>query len=205
MSRFPQMFPAGGSSGPLLPVGWDRLSLGGIALAGRAQLTAGSLRLKVDPKKKAGAISQKPTTHGLDAQEFTARLVVWTQEQLDDADEQLAALLPPVNQTPVTLDHPQAYTLARMIGKIDVLVTGGSIWMPSSIVRGGREMTLNLLHWPAAAKGKGVSTTPKQPINLLALKKQGLGIGTVLAPGLSQQLQNNPPTSSPDFAKPSWP
>lgn len=206
MSRFPQLFPVGGSSGPLLPVGWDKLTLGGIVLAGRWKLTGGALKLKIDPKKKAGATAPSPTTHGLDPQTFTARGVVWTQAQLDELDDQLAILLPPLNLQPVTLDHPQAYSLARVLGKIDVQVEVGSIWLPSSIVRGGYEITLNLPHWLPAAKGakgnKAKSSTPDQSKrNLLAeadaQRRAGVGVGTVYA--------NPPPSSSPDFAKPTWP
>lgn len=202
MSRFPPLFPGSSSSGPLFPSGWDVGTLGGVKLPGRQLMTSGALKLKVDPKKKAGAIAQKPTTHGLDAQHFGLRVVVWTDEQLAEADDALAILLPPVNTTPVTLDHPQVRTLARMVGKIDVLVESGSIWSPSGVVRGGMEMTISLLHWPAAAKGKGASNTAQKPTRNLVTEKaaaraNAIGAGTVLA--------NPKPTDSPTFANPTWP
>lgn len=166
MTRFPAWYQIGGASAQSEPAGWDAVELGGIKLNGKALIVGGDgIPLKIDPRQKQGANGGNPTTHGLDTAEFTLRIVVWTLEQMQDVDDALPLLCPPVNLEPVSIDHPQLRSVIRLLGKVDVLVRNAPVWMPSSVVPRGWEIHLRLLHWPVAAKQAqtGRSQTPARP------------------------------------------
>lgn len=197
MSQFPQWYASGTHAAPALPFGWDLVKLGGVAFNAKAQLTAGSLPLKIDAKQKKGATAAQPTVHGLGEAHFNLRLVVWTVKMMEDVDDALPLVYSITNPQPVALEHPQAYSLIRLLGTLPVLVQTPSIWTPSSVVHRGWEMSLGLLHWPAASKNAtseaGITShTPKRPTNRLQPRAPDpVGAGTV--------LKNPTPSSEPTF------
>jgi hypothetical protein len=203
VSRFPAWYAPGTHLAPGFPVGWDAVEMSGEILNGKALITGGDLSLKVDPRKKKGANSSHPTTHGLDVGEFGLRVCCWTREQMDDVDASIQRYCPPANLDPVTLDHPQLGSIIRLIGKLDVLVTGVTIWQPSTVIARGFEVHFKLLHWPAAAKGAstGKSNTATAPKNALLQAGQA-GFGVLARPieAGGGVLKENPlPTDQQDL------
>jgi hypothetical protein len=190
--------PSGGVLRSPLPSGWDAATIGGILLNGKALVVgAPAMQEKIDPRKKKGANASHPTLHGIDAFEISLRVCVWTREQMDDIDDAAAVLCPPVNTTPVPLDHPQLRTIIRLLGgAFNVIVKGITPWTPSSIVHGGWEVTFPLLYWPPAAKDKGrKSKTPtySDPNLRAAADKKRAAAGTA----------GNPlPTAAKGYAAP---
>src|SRR5262245_11679187 len=86
--------PAGGARGPLYLEGWDLAILGDEKLPGKTRVTRGGVKVKKDPKKKAGSDGSTPTFRGLDLQEIELEVTVWTDEQKTKLDEVLDRFAP---------------------------------------------------------------------------------------------------------------
>lgn len=165
-ARLPRLGPANG--GPLFLDGWDLGILGGHKLPGKSRVTGGKIKLKKDPKKKAGADGANPTFHGIDPQEFTLEVEVWTDAQLQNLVQVvLADILPKPwakqNTTgpypaPIGLYHPQLAGIATVM-QMTVVILGGTPfkWAGQNTIM----MSLDLLHWmPAPATKPSQVATP---------------------------------------------
>lgn len=199
---FRAWYADGGNHAIAPPAGWDQLMVGSGALNAWARLSAGGEgpHLKIDPRKKAGALASNPTTHGMDAWEFAFRLIVLDLHQLDDVDAAWRAIWSVTDKPkPVVVEHPSLFTVIAALGSVAAIVKNLPVWVPSSQQRGALEASMQFLHWPAGIKGAGqmASATPTRQYRNVLAEKQGAGAGTVLL--------NTAPTAQPTYAEPKWP
>lgn len=171
-ARLPRLGPSNG--GPLYLDGWDLGVIGNHKIPGKSKVTGGKLRLKHDPKKKSGADGANPTFHGIDPQEFTLEVEVWTDAQLQNLVNVVCADIlpkpwskpssPPPGQTtsayppPLPFSHPQLSAIST-VASMNVVVLGGQPlkWVRDNVL----QMTLELLHWlPAPATKSSQASTP---------------------------------------------
>lgn len=196
MSSFPSLAPV--ARGSLTLPGWDRASLGGEVLPGKAKVTKGGVRLKKDLKKKAGADAARPTFHGLEQQEFELEVLVWTNEQLARLGEVCRQVLPRqgVEPKPIALDHPAVRHLGDVVS---VVVTGAGVLVDGELPH-SKKLAIQLLHWlpvKASPKGKTTATvTPKRASR--NLRSEDAGKRNPPNPAPSTQVGFcGPPISSP--------
>lgn len=161
--KFPPLAPPGGSGGPLYLTGWDLAVLGGFKLPGKSKISGGKVKLKKDPKSKAGADGAKRTYHGIEPQEFQIEIECWTDDQIALAGDICRQLVPQPGSTPtpMSLVHPSVQDLAAIV---NVVVLGASQWeQVGETCR--RKRTIYLDHWlPPTAKGAKATTTPGHAI-----------------------------------------
>lgn len=140
------------------PRGWDRVTIGGFVLPGKARVTSGGVAIKVDPKSKNGTNGSRPTYHGDEAQEVDVEVDVWEDEDLERLAEITRQLRRPgMKGKPVAFDAPQVRDL-----EIDHVVVERIGPLMDSGERGHKRRTFKCRHWlPSGAKKKSVSTTAK--------------------------------------------
>lgn len=159
----PKIFPAGCSKGPLYRTGWDAISIMGKQLPGRVEIHM-KIKVKKDPRKaKApGKHGGAPTVNGLDPQSGTITLQVWTNEQLEKAEEILGEIVPYVGYSPsaYTIDAPQLRTIKVKA----IIVTGASEWHWATMPGGGKclEMVIDFDHWVNDQNPKSVTESIKK-------------------------------------------
>lgn len=175
-ARLPRLGPANG--GPLYLDGWDLGVIGGHKIPGKSRVTGGKLRMKHDKKPKAGADGANPTFHGIDPQEFTLEIEVWTDAQLANLVQVVLADIlpkpwskpatPPPGQTsspypaPVPFNHPDLLSLSS-VAQMTMVVLGGTPF--KRVSTNVLQMTLELLHWlPAPATKTSQASTPLQKV-----------------------------------------
>jgi len=193
---FPPLGPAGGSSGPVVPRGWDRCVLGGDVMPGFSRITRGGIALKVDKKKKAGAHGANPTFHGIDPQpiqlevetfsdvdrEALAKISLGIRAKMEKTAKQSAAEQQK-DPLPMSIDHPSL----RAIGVTSVVVMG----MSAMIVLGPMKakQTFELLDWLPTTKELATVTPTTAPTRKPKIVRAG-------------SSENVPPTKQPGFGGP---
>jgi hypothetical protein len=207
---FPPLFPRGGASQPLYPSGWDRVTLGGILLPGKAQISGLGIKAKLNPKEKNGANGGNPTFHGLEAQTGSIKVTCVMQDQLEELAQACALLLPIPGSTyagqSLSIESPQLDALGCVTS---VVVEGATpITRTSS---GAAEMTIQVRHWlPAQAaktKGRAVTKTPQTPVRRppnAITDPNGAGAGTVLRNPDGRGTVIAPSSDSANFAPPNY-
>lgn len=161
MSTFPPLSPEvsskGTGQGPVFLSGWDRATIGDQPVPGLARITGGaSIRLKLDPKDAAGKNGSRPTAHGLEPQEFTLEVRVWTDLQVEALDNVCQKLLPRdgKNPEPVSFDHPSVRLL-----RINAVQIVGASGLERAEQLGMLKMTFRLRHWMPSGGKKRASAT----------------------------------------------
>jgi len=173
--RLPRLGPA--NSGPLYLDGWDLGIIGNHKIPGKSRVTGGKVKLKKDPKSKAGADGANKTYHGIDPQEFTLEIEVWTDEQLKNLVQVVLADIlpkpwakpanPPPGQTaaswppPLPLLHPDLCGLSSTMPMAVVILGGTPFKHNGNMV----SMTLELDHFlPAPASKPSQAGTPLRKV-----------------------------------------
>jgi hypothetical protein len=166
MAAFPSLGPAGGSGGPTFLTGWDRLDVGNITLPGKWKITAGGIKLKADPKSKAGVHGANPAFHGLDPLPFDAEGFFWTDDQLAQLLVVLPQMLPQPGQQPKVYYVSHADILHLGVAVNMAFVGAGPLEREG---RGGRKLKIHMLHWlPATSpKNQKATATPKSAVKNL--------------------------------------
>jgi len=183
---FPPLGPAKVSGG-LKPTGWDRCVLGGQVLPAFASVTRGGIKLKEDPKKKAGSDGCHPTYHGVDPQPMQLELETYT----DDDREALALIMQPYvpkeGQTPkpVSIDYPGI----RFLGITNVQIIGVGPLVP--VKPGMAKMVVDMRHWLPPQSSRSATTTPVRAIR--NVRKEA---------AQKAKPSNPPPTQQPSMGKP---
>lgn len=162
--KVPQLAPPGASTGVGQYGEWFTVKLAGTILPGRWEVVQGSVRLKLDPKRKAGVDGGNPVYHGLNAQPFELE-----GEQINDDERQAVAdlfaqIVPQPgqsqNQYPLQLQAPH---VALFGFPIFVKVIGCSAFRRLDNCR--TKVTLFLDHWlPASANAPSATNQPRRAI-----------------------------------------
>jgi hypothetical protein len=149
----PPIGPAvSGSQGPLTIGGWDKVVIGGYHLPGKAKVVGASTKLKKDAKDAAGKSGGKSSYHGLEGQEFSVEVIVWTDDQADELARICSKILPKVGDPKQPLSFDAAATRLLPIKTVKVLGATGLEKSPD-----GLKMSIRLEHW-IHAKGKKPET-----------------------------------------------
>jgi hypothetical protein len=149
--------------GPVFLGGWDRATLGDYPLPGRARVTGANIKLKRDQKNAPGKDGSRPTYHGLEGQEFTLEVQIWTDQQAEALANVCAKLLPRPGEhgDPIGFDHPSV----RLLPITKVKIVGATALEPGE-QRGMYKMGFRLEHWlSSGGKKDGKVTTPERAIN----------------------------------------
>lgn len=188
MSVLPPLAPKGGSDGPLIGKGWNKLKLGSTEMPGLWKVTGGHIKLARSKGKKAGADGGNPVFHGYDPQPFEFEGMQWTDAQREDLVTKLANVLPQPGSSqykdPVSADHP---SLKHYGFPIFVHVLGASMLE----VIGPCQTKLKIFshHW-MQPKPNVVAT--KQPVKALRSTVTGSSSGA----GNASAPSNPPPTTA---------
>ena len=190
MTYLPPLAPPSGAVGPLELTGWDRATLGGFIMPGKARTKGCNVKLKKDKKGKAGSDGSRPTYHGIDPKEFQIEIDTWT----DDQRERLVQIcrqilpLPGVKSKPLSFDHPSIRHFGMPI-KVQVLGAGELEFDNERHTK----LSIYVEHWlPASTNPKKSATnTPTRSVrNIRAEDADKL------------QNPNLPPTDQNNFGVP---
>lgn len=155
--------PKGGSAGPTYLTGWDLGILGGERIPGKCRITKGGVKVKKDPKRKAGADGARPTLHGMDPGAVDFEVTVWTEEQLERLIAWCDRFLPRqgVRSAPYLFQHEQ---LRSMGPSVMVTVESGSeLQLAPELGPFGRRLQVHCDHW-LPPSGKGAKTATATPV-----------------------------------------
>lgn len=158
----PALGPAtSGSKGPLTLGGWSKIVLGGYVLPGKVKIVGASLKLKKDTKDAAGKSGGKASYHGLEGQEFSVEVQIWTDEQADELASICAQLLPKIGdpKKPVSIDA----AALRLLPIKSVKVIGATGLEPGEQF-GMLRMSFRLEHWIYSASKKPETGTPTRSV-----------------------------------------
>lgn len=157
---FPPLGPAK-MAGGITPTGWDRCVIAGQVLPAMCSVVHGMIRLKEDPKDKAGADGCRPTYHGLAPQPLQLEVIAHS----DDDREQVASILAPLKPLqdrqpkPVSFDHPSV----RDLGITNVVIVGIGAWIV--IGPGVTKRVIDFKHWqPPKSPTKSATGTPTRAV-----------------------------------------
>jgi hypothetical protein len=157
---FPPLGPAK-MAGEIAPTGWDRAVIAGQVLPAHCSVMHGEIRLKEDPKSKAGADGCRPTFHGMDPRPLQLEAITYS----DEDREQLASILAPLKPLqdrapqPVSFDHPSV----RHLGITTVTIVGISALIV--VGPGVAKLSIEFKHWlPPKSPTNSATTTPKRAV-----------------------------------------
>lgn len=89
---------------------WDRITLGGIAFGGLAEVDGDALKRRITRHRASGSNGSRLTDRGLDTVEVTIRLIAWTDEHAEELDRLRDILVPRTRPTrgrvAVAVSHP---------------------------------------------------------------------------------------------------
>lgn len=139
----PSLDPAERGTTKLERHAWDEVYLDGKRVPELGKVEGGALKLKVDPKGKGGSNKHKPTSLGLDPQEFRIEAVQWTDAQRDEVSDLVRDLIPKMGKVIAV----QAVELA------DLGITAAMLTGIGQQVRDGTKTkrVFTLRHWIAPA------------------------------------------------------
>jgi hypothetical protein len=160
---FPPLGPAKVSGG-ISPKGWDRCVLAGQVLPAHASILRGGIKLKADPKKKAGADGTRPCYHGLDPQPLQVELETYSDDDRESLAAMLATVVPVADRQPkpVSIDHPSI----RHLGITAVQIVGVGPFIP--VKPGVAKVLLDMEHWqPPKSPSKVATFTPTRAVRNL--------------------------------------
>lgn len=145
---------------PVEPTGWDRCVLAGQVLPGHSSILKGGLKLKKDPKDKAGTDGTHPTYHGLSPQPLEIENVTYSNEDREALASILLDLLPQPGKTPrpVSIDHPSL----RILSISTVQLIGSSPIMPVPDKPGATKIKIEFDQWSPPKTEKSATTTPRR-------------------------------------------
>lgn len=188
----PPLSPPGSPTGADTKYGeWHLLKLGGQVMPGKWRVVGGAIRLKEDPKRKAGVDGANPVFHGLDPQPFEIEGEQYTDDERNRLAQILATTLPQPgasqNQFPQQLQHPSIMHFGFGIA-VHVLGAGIMEVVAPSITR----VRIFLRHYLPVKPSSGAATNaPTRSINNTLRQKR------------EQQNPSNPlPTTQPGIAGP---
>lgn len=157
---FPPLGPAKVAGG-IKPTGWDRCVIGGQVLPALCSVLRGGVKLKEDPKKKAGADGERPTYHGLDPQPLELECETYSDDDREDLAGIMAPLTPVQDRPPkpVSFDHPSV----RHLGISTVTIVEVGALMP--VKPGVAKMRIGFKHWlPPKSPKKSATATPTRAV-----------------------------------------
>lgn len=189
----PKLGPPGSPSGLGNYGAWHTLKIGGTTLPGKWRVLSGGVKLKIDPKKKAGVDGGNPVFHGMNPQGFEIEGEQYSDDERDALQsifgDPNTSLMPQPgktqNQYPLQLQHPSVLHFGYAI---NVMVVGVGILEHSG--PGTTKIKISLQHWLQPKSGSSASQQPN---------KARRAVNNDL--GKSSQ-KNSPPSQQQDVAGP---
>lgn len=178
---------------------WDVVVFNGGTLPGIATVSVTSA-MKVDEKKGAGKNGATPTFHGRVPAKFDVSLVIWTDDQLSDLQDQMLTWWPrdaDKNQPkPRDIYHPNLAFLG-IKSAYPVQVTG----LDPGPTSKARTVRIHMQEF-RKGKGKGKPVTPVASVpNRIAPSRLGGQSPLLLAPGDGSVLADNATPPKPSKKK----
>jgi hypothetical protein len=162
---YPSLWPNRSPTGPVFGTGWDRITLGGDPLPGRAKILRGGAGLKRDEKKATGKSGSKPSYHGFECKDIEIQVACWLDNHFDAMDAWLKKHGPQPDKS-VRPEAIDAAALRHLPVKYAKVIEVSEWKEASEFGRGGRMLTLLAQAYTKPVKTTQTSTPkPKRHIN----------------------------------------